>query len=527
MKKALALILAGAMTLSLAACGGSSSSKETTAAAAAEQTQGAEQGQEAAASGEIRHDTLTVATSGEPQTLDPYAHSNQIGFVPTSVVFETLVKVDDNGEYIPWLATEWNWDDDLTLSMTLRDDVYFHNGEKMTSEDVAYSLNYAATSSFSSTLFNSIDTENIETPDETHVVIHLLSPNAAFMPALATHRGAIISKKAFEEMGAEQFGRNPIGTGPMEFVQWVTGDRLEFKINENYWGNKIAYDNLIVRFITEASSRAIELESGGVDVAMELASSDWSRIEENPNTQLITGESLTTTFLVLNNSIAPLDDMRVREALAYGTNMEALVATVWQGSAVPATNFYAASLLGHKAMWPHEYDVEKAKSLLAEAGYADGLTLKYFLYDNAVNTAVAEVLQNMWKEIGITLDLQVVDVATFTSYNNNGEITMAHMSTTAAIPDPSAALVIWPTSRTISLRHNDTKVDEYLESAKATYDETERAAIYGELQEYLYSKTYAIPVAYSQAAYGASSKITNFPFYANLVPDLTRIQFTE
>jgi peptide/nickel transport system substrate-binding protein len=328
-------------------------------------------------------------------------------------------------------------------------------------------------------------------------------------------------------MGAEAFGRHPVGTGPMVFSNWVTGDRLEFTINDKYWGDKIAYDSLIVRFITEASSRAIELESGGVDVAFELSSSDWSRIDESKTAKLITGDSLTTTFLTLNSSIKPLDDMRVREALAYGTDVKNLVSTVWQNSADPATSYYAASLIGHEDVGPHDYDPEKAKQLLADAGYPNGLTIKYYLYDNTVNTAVAEVLQSMWKQIGVTIDLQVVDVATFTSLNNNGEITIAHMSTTAAIPDPSAALVIWPTSRTISVRHNDKHVDELLDKGKATYDEAERASIYKELQEYLWSKTYTIPIAYSQAAYGASSKITNFPFYENLVPDLTRIQFNS
>lgn len=526
MKKLLSGILMTAMVLSLAACsGGSPQASGNTQGTQAGQSGAAEE-TAAAGTGEIRHDKLTVAISGEPKNIDPYGQNEQIAQVPLTVVYEPLFKTNDDGEVIPWLATEWEWEDDTTLSLTLRDDVYFHNGEKMTSEDVAFSLSRAATSSFSTALFNRIDEENFEIIDDTHIKVHLKSPNAALMPALSIHRGAIISKKAYEA-DPEGFARNPVGTGPMKFVQWVTGDRLEFTVNENYWGEKIAYDNLEVRFITEASSRAIELESGGVDVAMEIGNADWERIESNPNTELLTGNTLTTTFLVLNSSKEPLNDIRVREALAYGINMKGLVNTVWQGTSDVATSYYASTLLGHIDILPREYNVEKAKELLAEAGYPDGLTIKYYLYDSSVNTAVAEVLQSMWKEIGVTVDLQVSDVATFSEYDDNGEITIAHMSTTAAAPDPNPALAIWPTSRTISLRHGDKHIDELLEKGMGTFDEAERAEVYKELQEYLYSKTYSIPIAYRRDAYGASASITNFPFYPNIVPDLTRIEFTK
>ena len=261
----------------------------------------------------------------------------------------------------------------------MRDDVTFHDGSKFTAEDAVYSLVLGATSSFSKTVFASIDTENTRVLDEYTFELKLLNPYAPLLEALASFRGAMLCKAARESMGEAEYGRAPVGTGPMKFVKWVSGDRIDLEAYEGYWGEKLPFEKATARIIVEANSRSIELETGGVDIAMELAFSDWERIENNPETVLISGESQSSTFILLNNSMEPFDDIRVRQALAHAIDMESLVDIAFQGNAEVADSYYIPGILGHKPVGPMEYNPEKAKSRLAEAGYGDGLEIDFIL----------------------------------------------------------------------------------------------------------------------------------------------------
>lgn len=472
---------------------------------------------------------LVVALDGEPQQLDPYAHSNQNGFVVSRLVFESLMKTDDEGNVIPWLATAWNMVDDTTLQLTLRDDVFFHDGSKLTSEDVAYSLALAAKSSFTSNLFGSIDTEGFEIPDATHLVVKLKFPNAALIPAMASYRCAIVSKNYYETATDEQRSRHPMGTGPMRFKNWVSGDRIELESSDSYWGEPLPYKDFTARVIIEGSSRAIELETGGVDIAFNLPDTEWDRIAGNPKTRLISGNTQGVSFVTFNSSIAPYDNPDVRRGLAYALNRDALVQVGWGGKADVADSFYAPTIFGHKSEHLPGYDPQKAKEYLSKAGYNESnpLHLVYTTYDSTLNRNFSEAVQAMWTAVGVQCEINFVDLAMYTTMNNAGKIQVSLMTNTAVINDPTAALLAWPTSRTISIRHNDAKVDEYLNAGRSTYDQTERASIYGELQDYLADKLYTFPIAFPQNAYGSTSQIANLPFYPNVVPDLSRITFTK
>ena len=519
MKRWIALFLAAVMMLSLAACGGTSGTSDQKTAAEGSQNA-------AASTGTATQETLTIALPVEPATLDPFAHSNQNGFICTSLVFESLLKKNDDGELVPWLAKSWEYVDDTTLHLTLRDDVTFQDGSKMTAKDVKFTLSQLAQSSFTSTFFKCIDYENITIEDDYNLTVKLHYTYAPLLEALATLRAGIVSEDIYNSMGAEAFARNPVGTGPMKFVKWVTGDRIEMEAYDGYWGEPLAFKKFVARVIVEASSRTIELETGGVDIAFELAATDWDRVNENPETQLISGNTQGISYLCLNNSLSPIaGNETLRQALAYGLDLNSLVKTVWQGTADVADSYYSPTIMGHKTIGPREYNPEKAKELLAEAGYPNGLDLTYMTYESAVNLAFAEVLQNMWKQIGVNVDVQFLDLATFTQMNNAGQITMALMTNTASIPDPAAALIAWPSERTISLRHGDSHIDELLKKGQETIDQDERIAVYQELQDYLWEHTYTIPIAFPKGAYGARANIANLPFYPDLMPDLTRVQF--
>jgi peptide/nickel transport system substrate-binding protein len=505
MKRVMCSLTAAFVLLAFAACGGSSQKGKT--------------------GGAQQKETLVVAISNEPQTLAPYSHSHMYGFTITTLIFETLIVKGENDSYKPWLAKEWKQLDDLTFEFKLRDDVTFHDGSKLTAGDVKFSLTQLAASSFTSNIFGSIDGEATQVVDDLTIRIKLKSPYAALFEALASSRGIIVSKKGYEATTPEAFGRAPIGTGPMKFVQWISGDRIEFAAYDAYWGEKLPFKNVTARVIVEASSRTIELETGGIDYAFDIPPSDWDRIANGKNTQLVKGPSLQTSTILINNSFDVFKDIRVREALAYGVNTDALVKTVWQGTAEAADSYVAPSILGYKKVATRPYDPVKAKQLLADAGYPNGLEISYTTYDSQIYLAVAEVLENMWSQSGFKVNVQIIDLATYTSLNNTGKIQIAHMNPSTAMADPSAALLIWPLARTISLRHGDQKVQDYLDAGQREYDVASRTKIYNDMMDYLNEKLYAIPVAFPQYAYGLNANITGFEFNPSGVPNLTKIRF--
>lgn len=512
--RTVAMILAVLMLLSLASCG--SSAKGT----AAVSSQAAASTGTAAAS----KDNLVIALPGEPQSLNPYAHSMYYNFMASTLIYDTLIGKDADGKYVPELAKSWEFTDDLTIRFVLRDDVVFHNGSKMTAEDVKFSLATAAASSFSSSIFAWFDPDKTTVVDDHTIDVHLKYAYAPVLEVLSSIRSAIINKAAYEA-NPDSYTRSPVGTGPMKVANWYSGDRIEFVANKDYWGTPLAYKTCTLRVIVEASSRTIELETGGVDIVVDLPFSDWSRVKGNSNLSLVSGRSNNLASLVFNNSNPLFSDIRVRQALAYGLNLNSLVQVCWEGTADVADSYYASSMLGYKKEGPQEYNVEKAKQLLAEAGYPDGFEFTLTTYQTNLNQNFAEVVQNMWAQIGVKVNIDIVDLATFTDMNNSGKLTVSLLTPNVSVTDPAAALILWPINRTISLRHNDQHIQDLLDAGSSTYDESKRIEIYQELQDYLQSKTYTVPIAYPTFAYGVSAKVDGFVFQPSQIPDLKTVSF--
>ena len=530
MKRSILFLLVAVMALSIVGCQSSSVTE-----AVVPDDEGSSEVSATEASGEeavseeperVRRDQLVVALSEEPPTLDAYAASNEVVFLATQTVFESLIKSVD-GELVPWLATGYDVIDDTTIRFTLRDDVLFHDGSPMTAEDVLFSMGLAQSSNFTSTIFGALDMENSQVIDDYTVEFKMQYPFAPIMEAFACYRGAIFSKAAYESMGAEAFGRAPVGTGPMMFSDWVAGDRVEFVKNENYWGAETAYDKLIFRVILEASSRAIELETGGVDIAFALSTTDWERIVADPSLEMLKGNSLKMVYLCFNNENPLYGNELIRKAIAYAINVEAVATTAYQGYAEAATGFMVPSIPGYKAEGPWEYNPEKSKELLAEAGYPDGLEVEFVTFQQQNYNAAIEVIQSMLKEVGIIASIDMVDIATFTAMNNAGELPMTVMSNSATILDPASALVAWPLARTISLRHNDQHVQDLLDEGERTYAMEDRIPIYEELQDYLWENLYLLPLAYPERGYAASGTVENFDFVSTGIPDFTVIEFAQ
>ena len=470
-------------------------------------------------------DTLIVAIRAEPATLDPHNSTALANFAVQRVVYDTLVEQGPDGEILPSLAEKWEVLDDLTVRFHLRGDVLFSNGDKLTAEDVRYSLERATVERGSASMFAAFDGKHTVAVDERTVDVKMKFPFAPIYNYLASSRGNIICKKAVEEMGIEQYARNPVGSGPFVLEKWTTGDSLRLKANKNYWGPQPAYDTLVYRVITEPANRTIELETGGVDAIYDVSNSDIARLEENPKLKVIQGAGYKFSYMTLNMSIKPYDDIRVREALTLSLNMPAIVKSVYQGGAKVADSLMAPTVFGYAKVGPYAFDPERAKALLAEAGYADGLKVAIMTNEDRNFMDVAEIAQNMWRKIGVETDIQIMEQATLLSRAAEGSVAIGITSSTPTTGDPDHALMPWPSTYKSFLRIDNPKIDEFLNKGKSTYDPEAREKVYHEALAYMWTQYNMVPICFTDVVYATADYVENFECHPGNTPNLAKVTF--
>ena len=323
-----------------------------------------------------KKDELIVATAYDAKSLDPHAVNEVAASNVMVQIYNTLITLDKNGKLIPSLAESFEQINDVTYKFKIKKGIKFHNGEEMTVDDVIFSLKRAATSPAVANLYSDIDVDSFEVSEDNTVSFKLKSPNTGFLYNLILPGGSILSQKAVEKFG-DDYGMNPIGTGPFKFVNWKKGDRIELEKFDDYFGTKPAFSKMVIRAIPEATNRTIELESGGVDVAYEISANDIERIKENKDLKLTRLIDNSTQYLGFNNKKEPFNDIRVRQAIHYALDIPSIVKTAWkgvgkvaEGPMSPNINYFNSDVK------QYEYNVEKAKELLAEAGYPNGFKTK-------------------------------------------------------------------------------------------------------------------------------------------------------
>ncbi len=390
--------------------------------------------------GSTGKDTLTVAIGGEPTSLDPQGSSGMNDRRVTKQIYDTLVTQDAEMNIQPGLATEWEYEDDTTIVFHLRENVKWHNGEDFTAADVLYSLKRAAESDYSKSYADMIDIANTVAVDDYTVSVKLLEPFAPILSNLAFSALSIVNEKEVTE-GGDTYGRNPVGTGPFKFVSWSAGDRIELETFDEYWGTKPAFEHLVIRVVTENANRAIELETGGVDIAYEIQANDVDRLEENEETVVSRVPNFAVTFLGFNCDKEPMNNPLVRQAVAYALNTQEIADTVYFGIGSVATGPLPSTVWGYADGLPsYSYNVEKAKELLAQAGITTPLSLTLYTNDATDRTTIAEIVKNQLGQIGMEVEIQIIEQATFLGELEKKEEDMYLLSWTTVTGDADFGL---------------------------------------------------------------------------------------
>ena len=370
-------------------------------------------------------ETFTLGLPGDAKSLDPHQATDTMSFAVAKHINEPLVTVDGKTkQLVPVLAERWEVLDDHTYKFYLKKGVKFHNGEEFTAEDVVFSLTRAASpdSVHAGSKGKKIDTEGFEIIDKHTVIVRTVGPVGGWLESMKHPYASIFNKKAVEEGGADYF-RNPVGTGPFKFKSWVKGERIELTAFEDYHGKKPGFKNFNILVLPDDSSRVIALETGKVDMIYAVPPSEYQRLNESEKVRVVASPGLRLQYLGMNTDKKPLDDPRVRLAIEYAINKEAYCAVVYQNNAVqpdgplvPASTFTPANAA------PYPFDPAKAKALLAEAGYPDGLTLDFWTSNFQDRVNGATVIQSMLAQVGIKTNIQIFEAGAFNT-KMNGAVT--------------------------------------------------------------------------------------------------------
>ena len=445
---------------------------------------------------------LVVGQIAEPQALDPHAVTAVNDFRILMNLYDGLVRYASGTlEVEPALAEAWKISEDGTVyTFTLREGVSFHDGSAFDAEAVVWNFErmlnedhpYHDTGPFPlSFFFGAI--EGVEALDANTVQFTLNEPYAPFLSNLAYPTGLIVSPTAVMEHDAE-FGRNPSGTGPFQFAEWRSNERVVLTRNDNYWDGAAGTEAVIFRPITDANTRVAEMLAGGIDVMVEVPPVAISQFQSDAYT-LHEQAGPHVWFLILNAKEGPFADKRVRQAANYAINKGALVNDVLEGTATIAAGPTppAFAWAYNEELEPYPYDPDRARALLAEAG-AEGASLTFYVTEGGSGMLdpipMGTAIQADLAAVGFDVEIETYEWNTFLGNVNpglEGKADMAEMAWMTNDPDTLPFLALrtdaWPDAGGFnSGYYSNPEVDALLEAARVETDQAERARLYREMQ---------------------------------------------
>ncbi|MBR7552764.1 ABC transporter substrate-binding protein [Allobacillus sp. GCM10007491] len=554
-----------AITLVLAACSGDEdeSAEEVDATESSEsdgeETDGSEGEGDSEASGESAGDQVLVfARGGDSESLDYASTTDGESSRVTKQIYESLLDFEkDSFEVKAGLAHDWEVSDDgLTYTFMLEEGVTFHDGTDFNAEAVKTNFErwadpdheFAFTDdgyvySMYGTMFGGFKGDEGHVIKEINVVndheieFVLNQPLGFFLQNMAMSYFAITSPAALEEHGAS-INENPVGTGPFKFVSWSKDDSIILEKFEDYRKEGLPkLDEVIFQVIPDNAARLIALRSGEIDIMDGLNPDDAAGIEQEESLVLHTRAANNFGYLGLNTQKAPLDDPLVRQAINHAIDRSAIAEALYAGYAQPAVNPVPPGYLGYNdELELYEYNLDKSKELLAEAGHEDGLEIELWTMPVARPympdpETVSEIIQNDLGEIGITAKIVREEWAPYLEKTAAGEqeLYMLGWSGTNGDPDYFLSSLLHGSNAGSSNRsfYENDEVDKLLDQAKRAVDQEERADLYKKAQEIIYEESPMIPLVHSEPVLATSSDVKNYVPHPSTSESLAEVELNR
>lgn len=538
MKKIFALILAAMMLFGLTACSQGSDVVENADPVVSEETAPAP-----AAAG-VEDGVLRVAALYDITTMD-VAQTTDNYMVPMNI-FDRLfeVEVQENGgtEIVPSLCTGYTPSEDgLTYTFTLREGVVFSNGSALTASDVQYTFERLLTAggvnddiplevAGAEALKNGeADTlAGFVVNSDTEFAITLAAPNAGFIAELTGPAMSVVDKETMEQV--ENFGiscEDTIGTGPYKITEWVVNDHYTLEYNENYWGEEPSVKKMVVSIIPDASTQNLMYQNGELDI-LDLEYLDSAIVESTYKTQyadrIISGSRVGLTYLAMNANHEFLSDVNVRKAIQMAIDVDSIIASVYAGDAIPESGIIPTGVWGHNdALERPAFDVEGAKALLAEAGYAEGDISFELAMDSSASSntqLVYQIIQQYLKAISVNAEIATYDESSWLDLRKSGEMDSFVANWTMDYNDPANIMYTFfgseEKTKIRSLNYADEAIMARVAAASSITDDAARMAEYQALEEKIVVEDAAwVPLLGNMHLFALGERVDSFvPYWA-------------
>lgn len=426
---------------------------------------------------------LVICMPEDLETFDPISTSAMATQAVHKMLYVRLYGEDVNSQPVDWLAKEFNVISDTEIDITIQEGALFSDGTEITAEDVVYCLDRALASPNFSTLMATV--EDFEVIDTYSFKIITTGPSPSIKQALM-HPGTGILPKAYVEQAlASGDWSQPVCSGPYKLESRNVGESVKVVKNDKFFDEATAAQNtsLTFKYVPEASSRTILVETGEADVNFSFATSDYARASENSNLAIHENTGTVVQYIGVDTTVAPFDNKLVRQAICYAINREDVMTVVAEGLGTIAYSVLPPSTLGYSENPSnYTYDPEKAKELLAEAGYADGFDTTIVAF-NDLGKRVCEVVQMFLAEVGINAKIETYDSSVRQSMIANHQVPM-FSGQWGAMADADLVLPRLFTQEAIGgmnfTHYTNPKLDELFTAGRSTYDEEERVSIYNE-----------------------------------------------
>ena len=507
--KPIALLMSCALLLS--ACSGNKGASETSASSQKSAANSVSEGSVASGdtSGQKLKDIVVFSPRLDFQTMDV---QNTPSIVTKSVyylVYNTLVERDvATNEIIPALAESWEQSSPTEIVFHLRQGVKFHDGSPFTAADVKFTLEKALQSAGSASKLASL--QSVEADGDYDVKLVLNKANMDILDILTDPSLSILSATAFDKLGDEEGIQQ--GTGPYKYEEWVQGNHLDLAANEDYWDGAPATPHIRIQYISESSSRLIAVQTGELDVCQDPPLSELANVSADSSLQLVTYPSATLDYLAFNVNEAPMDNPDVRKAIAYAINRQDIVDGVFLGNATAHNNIMHSSNEYYSEIAGTEYDVEKAKELLAKAGYSDGLELSLITNTTAESQAACTIIQAALDEIGIKVNINVMENATVTQTCSSGtgyNMVYSRWSGYSFGPDYGIREMLYSSGSNNYAHYSDEKIDQMIDDALSIEDKDKRKEQYKEIEEYVNEVMTIDPILIENYTFVAKNSVKN------------------
>jgi len=494
---------------------------------------------------------MVLATEEQGGSLDPGTNADGNGWEKILLMYDPLVRIKSEspaalmsgtplGAVEPWLAQSWRVSPDgLTWTFNLRRGVQFHDGTPLTADSVVVNIDryvndsnpyyYKGRMVNAQFLYSSLASYRAVDPNT--VELTLKQPYAPLLRNLANPTAGIASPAALKKYG-QDLATHPVGSGPFQFVEQVTEDHITLQRNPKWWGGQVYLDRVIFRTAAEASSRLVMLQKGEAEFIEAPGPDDIPKIQSDPNLQILRAPG-GINYVLMQNQKKPFTDVRVRQALNYAINKVEMNQTLYNGlGAVANSPMIPLYSEYDSSMKPYPYDPQKAKDLLAAAGYPNGFEahLSTYIGTQAYNPAggvpFAEAIQQYLSMVNVKVSVDQVDLATWSQLRLNGNYEMLCGGWFGTNLDPDGYFFPAFHSSQIPGRNSaqvrDPKLDAMIIAAQEEYDEKKRLVMYREIQRYVMDAAPWIFVNYPFILNGASKRVNDLGLYYLFLRDPLR-----